>query len=144
MKKIFLVLFLSLVTFSSSEAQVFPENCKFLPGFEELFASKTKCQKPGDPSFSRVDIVNGMSPVSDVKCFTYECLMGQILFLLDSSSVELSETQVNYFFVNNKRGDYLVVKVYKRIDLADGIWYLDAKPASSVTYITNGRIFEPL
>lgn len=150
MKKFILVAILAFVTSGVIAGQVFGENCKVLPGFQSLFLKKVTCIQPAQLNCKTVSIVNGMMPVDSVHIqffsfITYDNLMGQLLTLMDTAGEsQLSQTQVNYFFVNNKRDESLVIKVYKRIDLGDGLWYMDAKPVSSISFITNGLIFEPL
>ncbi len=65
------------------------------------------------------------------------------MFNRTCSGVSLSDLKVNYFLVSDSTAGSYVVKIYKRIDLADGKWYIDAMPVESMFVIVDGYILEP-
>lgn len=69
--------------------------------------------------------------------FSYQMFKGTC------SGVSLSDLKVNYFLVSDSTAGSYIVKIYKRIDLADGKWYIDAMPAESMFVIVDGYTCEP-
>lgn len=68
---------------------------------------------------------------------------GQMYVDTCTEATGLCQRKVNYFYVSDSTAGNFVVKIYKRIDIADGKWYIDAMPAEDMYAIVDGYILEP-
>ena len=126
-----------------------------LPGFESFMRSvpqtfvASKVEVIGkmvasgtDPQVSPTD----MKPFVGVPYFASILagnFTGQMYVDTCTEATGLCQRKVNYFYVSDSTAGNFVVKIYKRIDIADGKWYIDAMPAENMFAIVDGYILEP-
>ena len=126
---------------------IMDESCK------NLFWSEISSTFPTD-SFpvKETNILNGNVNQMDIETFPSAdslagILMGKFSYQMcmgtQIKGQQLSELDVNYFSFVNKSGTKIILKVYKRIDIGDGKWYMSAVIADENTTIVQARIFEP-